>query len=318
MKLEKKKLQKSQRKSRIRELTNKERFLITLLAMVVLFWLSFNYIIDPQLLKIANLQREISDYGLEIEENNRMLKNANLIVEEKNQLSLEKENIEKDFFQSLSQPEIIYILDEVLSKSNIEMQSISFTKPFIETLNDREIRKMNISIPFEGDFKSLEDLIESIEKEDRKIIINSIVLEKDSKVEIVGDINLGVYSLSGITDIAKDDLPIEVTDDNKLNPFIPYIGYVDPNERAEEIENSLEDEERIEENLEKEEQKDKLEGRSDYDTYKAVKGDNVSYISKKFYGSESYVDEILRLNGMNRSSILPIGKELKLLETKNK
>ncbi|OLS03925.1 LysM peptidoglycan-binding domain-containing protein [Tissierella creatinophila] len=293
---------KTRRKIDVRELTNNERTLITLLAIVILFWLSFKYIIDPQILKISTLESKMNAYALEVEENNRIIKNSEVILDEKSKLFIEKQNIEKDFFKSLNQPQIIYVLNELLLKSDIEMDSISFSKPFMETLNAQEIQKMDISIPFKGSFSSLNEIIKSLETETRKIVINNIDIQKGEETEITGNISLGVYSLSGIVEGKDEDLPIETTDENKLNPFIPYEGYVDlskvEDNSSEEIESGQAEDKPIEESI--------------YDTYKAIKGDNISYISKRKYGTEKYVDEILSLNGMLRSSILPIGKELKL------
>lgn len=310
------KKQKKQRKSKFRELTNTERILITLLSIVILFWMSFKFIIDPQLLKIANLESEIVEYNLEIQENNRILKNADLIIAERNELLLEKENIEKDFFKNLSQPEMIYILNELLLKSDIEMQSLTFSQPFTEVLNEKEISKMDISMPYKGTFKDLDDLIKKIEKEPRKMIINSIDLVKDTETEIVGDINLGIYSLTGLVDVEKDNILIETTSNNKSNPFSPYQGYIDPNKQVDQSvgEDKTEKPNTSEDNTIADSSQDKTEDKTPYETYTAVKGDNVSFISRRLYGDESYVNKILELNNMQRSSILPIGKELKLIK----
>lgn len=296
---------KPKKKINRREFTNNERTLITILAIVILFWLSFKYIIDPQILNISTLESKIDTYRLNIEENNRILKNKEVILDERSELFIEKQNIEKDFFKSLNQPQIIYVLNELLLKSDIEMDSISFSKPFMETLNTQEIQKMDIIMPFKGSFSSLNETIKSLEAETKKIVINNIDIQKGEETEIVGNINLGVYSLSGIVEGKDDELPIEITDENKMNPFIPYKGYVDLSKIKENISQEPLDEQDVSQSQE-------LEDKNQYDTYRAIKGDNISYISMRKYGTEKYVDEILNLNGMLRSSILPIGKELKL------
>lgn len=323
-------------KIKLRELTNKERFLLTFLAIIILFWISFKFIIDPQINKIDTLKADIDSYLYEVEENNRMLKNADLIVKNKDEMSMKRENIESQFFKSLSQPELIYVLNEFLSVDNIAIDTINFSKPFIEIINEKEIEKMDISVPFKGNFESLNEVIKKIESYPRKMIINSLNIDKALDVEITGDINIGVYSLSGIIDpefqADEDGLQIEITEDNKSNPFLPYDGYIDPNKKLEESEegsndnyfngeNDTENQEDIE-NEEKDKSKKeddiKAEDKDKYNIYKAVKGDNISYISKRIYGDESYVDKILELNNMKRSSILPIGKELKLIKLDNK
>lgn len=309
MELAKKKMKtrkKIRKETKLREFTNNERVLITILAIVILFWLSFKYIIDPQILEITNLESKIGIYRNKIENNNKVLKNKKDIFDERIELFIEKQNIEKDFFKSLSQPQIIYVLNELLLKSDIETDSISFSKPFMETLGKQEIKKMDISIPFKGSLSSLNEIIKDLEAEPKKIVINNIDIQKGEETEVSGNINLGVYSLTGIVDNKEDEFSVETTNNNTLNPFIPYKGYVKPNK---EKPDSLED---VSDEVDNEKVEEKPVEDSIYDTYKAIKGDNISYISMIKYGTEKYVDEILNLNDMGRDSILQIGKQLKL------
>ncbi|HLS52732.1 MAG TPA: LysM domain-containing protein, partial [Tissierellaceae bacterium] len=57
---------------------------------------------------------------------------------------------------------------------------------------------------------------------------------------------------------------------------------------------------------------DNLHLYDDYFTYKVKAGDTIFDISLKFYGTSKYMNEILRLNNMNITDILPVGKLLKL------
>lgn len=317
---------KKKNKVKLRELTNNERTLITLLVIVVLFWFSFKYIIDPQNMKISTLESEINNYSLDIEKNNSILENKESIVNQKRQISIDKGNIERGFFKSLNQPNIIYILNNIFSNKDIEIESIDFSEPFIEILNGKDVQKMDVSIPFKGTFKSLNETIKNLETENRKIVINNIDIQKDEEKEIIGNINLGIYSLTGIVDGEDASLPIKITTKNKLNPFVPYRGYIDQNKIKEEslkqeisqnlntiqVDEKPKEEKEEEKDEEKDEEKEKPIADEKYDIYVAVRGDNISYISRRKYGTESYVDEILRLNDMVRSSILPIGKKLKL------
>lgn len=176
----------------------------------------------------------------------------------------------------------------------------------MEILGKQEIKKMDILIPFKGSLSSLNEIIKGLEAEPKKIVINNIDIQKGEETEVSGNINLGVYSLTGIVDNKEDEFTIETTNNNTLNPFIPYKGYVKPNKEkpdyledvSDEVDNGKVEEKPVEDSI--------------YDTYKAIKGDNISYISMIKYGTEKYVDEILDLNDMGRYSILQIGKQLKL------
>lgn len=310
---------KKMKRNKFRELTNKERFLITLLAIVVLLYLSFKFIIDPQVERIETLQVQKNNYIHTIQDNNKILKERRLITEKHNDLLVEKEEIEEDYFSSLNQPEIIYMLNELLLDSGIEMSSISFSRPFYEEISeDESISKMDISIPYNGLFEDINRIIKMIKKEPRKIIVNNLSIGEDEETETSGSISLGIYSLEGIVDGTERADDVNTTDDNNSNPFLPYQSYIDENMI---IENSDSNNEFVDDGIDdndgrKEEEitdEAELEEDEEYRTYKAVRGDNITFISRAMYGSEKYVDEILKLNNMDRESILPIGKELKLI-----
>ena len=322
-------------KINIRKFTNNERLLATLLAVILSFWLSYKFIIKPQLIQISSLKTEIDNYGSQIVENNDLIKNSASISDEMDAFVIEKASIEKIFFKNLNQAEIIYTLDKLLSKSLLEIGDITFGRPFTETIDEKEIEKMEISMPYKGSFASLDKTIKILENESKKIIISNVDILKGQETDISGNINLEIYGLLGAEKEPEEDSPVKAVDDNKANPFVPYKGYVDPvkeKARLEAIAKAKADaeakakeaaekekdkpEEKPKEDKDKEKEKDETKEEpiavEKFDIYVAVKGDNISYISRRKYGTERYVDEILRLNDMVRSSILPIGKKLKL------
>ena len=299
-----------------RDFTNNERILLTLLSIVIMLWLSFKFVIDPQLYNILSLESELKGYNILIEENSNILKNKRETFDTRNILFEEKKKIENDFFKTLNQPHIIYVLNELLLDSDIELDSISFSKPFIEPLKNQEIQKMDISIPFKGTFIALTEIVKKLEEEPKRIRINSIDMQKDEETEIIGTINLGVYSLSRIDEEKDDTDSIKITDDNLVGPFVAYEGYVAPDKTIQELEEVLDQQNNGSSELIQETVGETLENKpidfDIYETYSAVEGDNISYISMRYYNTAQYVDEILSLNNMVRSSILPIGKVLKL------
>lgn len=292
-------------RSKIRKLTNNEIILTIILCTIILLLVGFKYMVNPQKLKISALESQRDALKLKSIENNRMIKNREVILNEKSKLLIEKENIKKEFFRSLDQPHIIYLLSELLLKGDIEINDISFSKPFTENLNNQELKKMDILIPFEGSFVSFNDIIKKLKQGNKKIVVSNIDIKKGEDKEIIGSIGLGIYSLIDPTEKRNDNFSIESTNDNKSNPFIPYKGYVNSNNIKEDS-----SEEILSESEEQEIEKNLLEEK--YEIYEAIKGDNISYISMMKYGTEKYVDEILRLNNMERFNILPIGKKLKL------
>lgn len=299
-------------KAKIRKLTDREKILINTFIFILLYWLIFKFFINPQIYKITSLEKQIDDYIYKIENNNKTVKDEKIILEEKNNLNLEKEKIGVGFFAKLNQSEIIYILNDLFLKNDLEIESMNFSKPINETLFGIETSKLEISIPFKGELKSLIEIVELIEREHKKIFISKIDLEKNEESNITGSINLEVYSLNNILEVKQEKPNIQVTQDNKSNPFTPYKGYASSNILIKkEIKESV-DKSEIEELEELEDNSSFKEGK--YEIYKAVKGDNISYICMRKYGTEKYVDEILKFNGMVRSSILPVGKEIKLIK----
>lgn len=225
----------SSKKSR-RPLTDKEKLLVTILLALISFYLLFKFVLTPQKEKIETLNEDKFTLEQEISENNRILRSEGKIKESWQELNLEKDIIVEDFFPSLDQAQMIYLLNELLLSQDIDSIDLNFSKPSIESINDREVNLMEIYLPFKGGYDGIFEIIRAIEKSPKKIIISSINLDSEEE-SLSGNMSLKVYSLEGIADTEKGVIHVETTDDNRGNPFKPYVDYKEPDDKFEDNEN---------------------------------------------------------------------------------
>lgn len=222
-------MMKNQLKKRlkIRKLTKNEKSLLTILGLVILILLAYRFIIGPQREKIDDLARKKVQYEDEIAIINRILKNEENIIQEWDKLHRERDLIFSKYFPSLNQPEIIYLLNQLLSNEDVEITDMGFGSPKEEVVEDLAIRTMDISIPYKGNYTGLKEIIESLETSPKKIQIPNLIMDRDGEGQLVGRMELKFYSLEGIADIEDEIAYVDIGNiQGKSNPFLAFDDYV--------------------------------------------------------------------------------------------
>lgn len=213
----------------LRPLSQKEKILLLLLFTLSVYFLTNKYIYLPQGEKIDKLKAEKLKHEEMITENNRIIKNEKFIIEKEKKLSEERDIILSNYFPVIDQSQIIYLLDELLLEKKVDISSFSFSKPSIIKLNDREMGKMDIQAPIEGEFDDIIHVLEAIEKSPRKILFNSLSFSRSEESDnLNGKINLNVLSLEGIVDADGEVIYVESVDLDRDNPFKIYENYSRP------------------------------------------------------------------------------------------
>ena len=86
-------MEKSQKKFKTRGLTKNEKILLSLLFIVILFYLCYRVIYTPQKEKLITLKAKELEYKVKIEKINSILRKENSINKEWQDLNREKEEI---------------------------------------------------------------------------------------------------------------------------------------------------------------------------------------------------------------------------------
>lgn len=211
-----------------RALTNNERKLLILLGLTITFWAVFRFIITPQSNQLKALTEQKYEYEEKILEMNVILKNEKKIDDEWLRLHREKSIIVNKYFSNLDQPQIIYILNEILSGEELNVLDINFNRPSEEQIGDLMVKTMNINIPYRGGYNDLVGTIEEMVSSPKKILISDLIMDKDKDNQLAGNISLKIYSLEGIAEGEENLIYIDdVTSSDKLSPFKPFEDYTE-------------------------------------------------------------------------------------------
>lgn len=210
-----------------RELTRNEKVLISLLVIAILFWVAYRFIYTPQQEKISLLDAQRIDYEGQIEDINTTLKKENFINEEWQELNREKEEIVSQYFPTLDQPQIIYILNELIENDEMAVPDLNFSRPGFTDVGGLQVNSMDISFPYTGGYTGVVDTLNAIKTSPRKMLIDNISMDRDMNEDLNGMMSLKIYSLEGIAESDEEVVYIETANnEDNDSPFGAYEGYV--------------------------------------------------------------------------------------------
>ena len=159
MKSLKKKLMKMMK---FRELSKNESKLLIILSIVVLFLMSYKFIYINQSEKLQALKLKRTKYEMDIKNMNTILRKENSIKNEWKDLKREKEIVVSNYFPTLDQPQIIYLLNELIDEEDIEIEDINFKRPELTDIEGFQVNSMDISIPYSGKYVGIMNILDSI------------------------------------------------------------------------------------------------------------------------------------------------------------
>lgn len=215
-------------RSSVRPLTNSEKFLLTALVIILLTWLAFRFVFDPQAVRMEELEAEKTLFEEEIAEHNRILRSEETIKKDFEDLAKEKEELVSNFFPVLDQPQIIYLLNDLLTEEKVNMTDMSFSRAYTETKGDLTIYRMDIDLPLSGQYEGVFNTVKALEKSPRRILVNNLDLGKEDD-SLKGSMSLKIYSLEGLAEADKVVIPIDIFKDGNVKPpFTPYKDYKAP------------------------------------------------------------------------------------------
>lgn len=219
-------MQKLSKKIKIRELTKNEKFLLTLLGIVLLIWGSFRFIITPQAEKMENLNAQKLEYQTKIDEINDVLRKESNINKEWDRLHKEKEDIVSQYFPKLDQAQIIYLLNGLLEQEAVSVVDMNFNRPDHEDIGDFQVKNMDVSIPYNGSYTGVVDIIKALKSSPRKILLDSVTMDMATDGKLNGNMALKIYSLEGIADTNSEVVYIDTAkEESKNTPFAPFEEY---------------------------------------------------------------------------------------------
>ncbi len=69
----------------------------------------------------------------------------------------------------LDQAQIIYLLNDILEDERVNINELSFSRPVLENIDEMEVSRMDLLIPFNGSYAGgVIDIVKAIEKKPTK------------------------------------------------------------------------------------------------------------------------------------------------------
>ncbi len=211
----------------MRPLTRNEKRLILALVIVLFLWGAFRFVITPQKEKLIDLETSKIEYENLIMQNNNILKREGKIKEEWEVLNKQREEIFSNYFPVLDQAQIIYLLNDILEDERVNINELSFSRPVLENIDEMEVSRMDLLIPFNGSYAGVIDIVKAIEKSPRKIIVDGIGMDRIDSNNISGNMNLKIYSLEEIAETNSNIIHIDTPENNLDTPFKAYDDFED-------------------------------------------------------------------------------------------
>jgi LysM repeat protein/Tfp pilus assembly protein PilO len=209
-------------------LSKKEKNLMILLVLVVLFWIFYRFVFTKQFIKMDELKQEKSNYYNELQKIDSILEKDKAVVKEWTELNENIREIQSKYFSAIDQPQIMHMLNGIVDNNSLKVPSMYFNTPDYAMMGDIETKYLGISIPFEGSYGELGKFLSELRTSPKRLLVNQLAISKADDGNLTGQISLNAYSYGEILDSSAVSVyKTEVQKVIKEDPFSPYEGYVD-------------------------------------------------------------------------------------------
>ena len=204
------------------KLTRREKILLGILIFAVLIYGYVQFLVNPQLVKLSALKAEKQKFDLEMKKLQTADAQEKQLDDTIVNLNQQVRELSSNYFTNTEQEEIILLLNEFLNKPDIKSSAMTFTPLAEIVLGDHKANLMNASLTYEGSYENLMELLRSMWKFEKQIIVENVNMSKNEASLISGNMLLNFYNLGNLTD-QTDALFNWYIDEEfyKENPFSP-------------------------------------------------------------------------------------------------
>jgi type IV pilus assembly protein PilO len=196
------------------KLSERDKLLITILAVVLIVVCYFMFLMPPALDKVKALRNQGEDLEKQIVEAQNVIGQSDVISDQYKFLNAKILAFSENFFQKLEQERIILILDQLLAESGLQAKSISFKDPTNLSLMDFSPDKISVmqsrddlpclevSLAYSGSFNELLNFLGKINEHNKKILVKDVNLVNASRhsntSSLAGNIALEFYAVPSL------------------------------------------------------------------------------------------------------------------------
>ncbi len=215
-------------KPKIFNVSKKEKNLLLILLIAVLGFLIYRFVFIPQEGKIDVLKVEKNEYDEELAKIDEIISRENMINKEWDSLNKDFEKLSSRFYQEPNQPDLIYILNDIVDNGKLEVSQMSFRDPEKIELDGMELNSLGVTAPFRGSFTDLEIFLSDLRSSEKRLLVDQLSISKDDGNIVNGQVAFNAFAYGGVK--AKEDgyfYKNEFLYEGKSNPFVAYEGYVE-------------------------------------------------------------------------------------------
>lgn len=216
----------------MRELTKNEKILLTILGIVLIGWGSYQFIISPQSQQLEAYNTQKLEYQDKINEMSAVLLKENDIDNGLDRLEKEKVELAAGYFPELDQAQITYSLNDLLAVDHVTITDMNIDRPGYEEMGEFQVKKMDISLSYEGSYMGVMTMMKSLKASPRKILVDNVSMDRQDGGSLVGNIGLKIYGLDEIIDEDDAEEVIKIPAgkwDYGSTPFLAYSSYREDN-----------------------------------------------------------------------------------------
>ncbi len=146
------------------KLSIREKIMLIVLGLMLIIGGYYKFILSPQLTKLDNMKQEVIDKKAEVERVKLEISEKSPVHKNFKIINAKIKSMTKPLFPSINQEKIIVILDDMLEKSNLEGNSISFSEIDVNEIDvkkeeekDKDYLIKNLSEEYKGNKKVKKD-----------------------------------------------------------------------------------------------------------------------------------------------------------------
>lgn len=188
-------------------LNKRERNLLLLLAVIVIAFVYYQFLMTPLRASLQELQ---TDKQVQEEKYNAMQQVFSKEAPLDKQIAAANEGsklLATDLFGALTQEDIMVLFYDLLSEGNIELAQLNFTEPRIqvstseqaaqqEEANEQDFAKVySLQLRYKAAYQDLVDFLQAIREYERRITVSNMQLSDISDGVLTGDIAFDFYSV---------------------------------------------------------------------------------------------------------------------------
>lgn len=218
-------------------ISKREKFLLSILLLILLSWGYIYYIAQPQMNTIRDLKDERALLEMQLQANNNLLLNRASINESLSKLQGEFLHNKGQYFSYANQDEIVLNIIEFLNEGqNISIADLNFIRPTEVAIEEINYLEHRIRVSFSGSYEKVLAFFDAVWNFEKSIIIDNLTLNKENENNLDGTLELVIYDIYPLTEerenlyewlrdyIYKKENPFTIYDNNGIDRRYAFLG----------------------------------------------------------------------------------------------